>query len=158
MHSIFKWQKINFQTSQFNHFAFCCKSMTYGGHNVAKVFFFTCPTNPIWVWVQRIPSFFLYYCKQKYGHHLCEAWGFMLQNQGNMPWWHWQNVSPPVADGPVHGHICIWNLNTKAITHETWHTTPGDWRQRHGAIDTIIDPLPETIPSYAWPRDTWHLV
>ena len=86
MHSIFKWQKINFQTSQFNHFAFCCKSMTYGGHNVAKVFFFTCPTNPIWVWVQRIPSFFLYYCKQKYGHHLCKAWGFMLQNQENMPW------------------------------------------------------------------------
>ena len=87
MHSIFKWQKINFQTSQFNHFAFCCKSMTYGGHNVAKVFFFTCLNNPIWVWVQRIPSFFLHYSKQKYGHHLCKAWGFMLQNQGYMPWW-----------------------------------------------------------------------
>ena len=94
MHSIFKWQKINFQTSQFNHFAFCCKSMTYGGHNVAKVFFFTCPTNPIWVWVQRIPSFFLYYCKQKFYNHFCKAWGFMLQNQGNMPLarpiWQWQ--------------------------------------------------------------------
>ena len=87
MFSLFKWQKINFQTSQFNHFAFCCKSMTYGGHNVAKVFFFTCPTNPIWVWVQRIPSFFLSYCKQKFYHHFCKAWGFMLQSQGNMPWW-----------------------------------------------------------------------
>ena len=87
MLSIFKWQKINFQTSQFNHFAFCCKSMTSSGHDVVKVFFFTCPTDPIWVWVQRIPSFFLYYCKQKYYTHFCMAWGFMLQNQGNMPWW-----------------------------------------------------------------------
>ena len=30
---------------------------------------------------------------------------------------------------------------------------PGDWR--HGATDTVIDPLPETIPSQACPRDTW---
>ena len=87
MLSIFKWQKINFQTSQFNHFAFCCKSTTSSSHDVVKVFFFTHPTNPIWVWVQRIPSFFLYYCKQKYYTHFCMAWGFMLQNQGNMPWW-----------------------------------------------------------------------
>ena len=87
MHSIFKWQKINFQTSQFNHFAFCCKSMTSSGHDVVKVFFFTCPTDPIWVWVQRIPSFFMYYCKQKFYNHSSKAWGFMLQNQGNMPWW-----------------------------------------------------------------------
>ena len=86
MLSIFKWQKINFQTSQFNHFAFCCKSMTSSSHDVVKVFFFTHPTNPIWVWVQRIPSFFLYYCKQKFYNHFCKAWGFMLQNQGNMPW------------------------------------------------------------------------
>ena len=87
MFSLFKWQKIDFQTSQFNHFAFCCKSMTSSGHDVVKVFFFTCPTDPIWVWVQRIPSFFLYYCKQKFYNHFCKAWGFMLQNQGNMPWW-----------------------------------------------------------------------
>ena len=86
MFSLFKWQKINFQTSQFNHFAFCRKSMTSSGHDVVKVFFFTCPTDPIWVWVQRIPSFFLYYCKQKFYNHFCKAWGFMLQNQGNMPW------------------------------------------------------------------------
>ena len=102
MHSIFKWQKINFQTSQFNHFAFCRKSMTSSGHDVVKVFFFTCPTDPIWVWVQRIPSFFLYYCKQKFYNHFCKAWGFMLQNQGNMPWWpitgsgHVQNCPIPV--------------------------------------------------------------
>ena len=87
MFSLFKWQKINFQTSQFNHFAFCRKSMTSSGHDIVKVFFFTRPTNPIWwVWVQRIPSFFLYYCKQKFYNHFCKAWGFMLQNQGNMPW------------------------------------------------------------------------
>ena len=86
MFSLFKWQKINFQTSQFNHFAFCCKSMTSSGHYVVKVFFFTCPTDPIWEWVQRIPSFFLYYCKQKFYNHFWKAWGFMLQNQGNMPW------------------------------------------------------------------------
>ena len=87
MFSLFKWQKINFKTSQFNNFAFCRKSMTYDGHNVVKVFFATRPTNPIWVWVQRIPSFFLYYCKKKFYNHFCKAWGFMLQNQGNMPWW-----------------------------------------------------------------------
>ena len=87
MFSLFKWQKINFKTSQFNNFAFCRKSMTYDGHNVVKVFFATRPTNPIWVWVQRIPSFFMYYCKQKFYNHFCKAWGFMLPNQGNMPWW-----------------------------------------------------------------------
>ena len=87
MFSLFRWQKINFKTSQFNHFAFWRKSMTYDGRNVVKVFFATCPTNPIWVWVQRIPSFFMYYCKQKFYNHFCKAWGFMLQNQGNMPWW-----------------------------------------------------------------------
>jgi len=86
VYSIFRWQKINFKTSQFNHFAFWRKSMTYDGHYVAKVFFVTRPTNPIWVRVQRISSFFLSYCKQKFYHHFCKAWGFMLQNQGNMPW------------------------------------------------------------------------
>ena len=78
MYSIFRWQKINFKTSQFNHFAFCRKSMTHNGHNVAKVFFATRPTNPIWVRVQRISSFFLSYCKQKFYHHFCKAWGFIL--------------------------------------------------------------------------------
>ena len=98
MFSLFKWQKINFQTSQFNHFAFCRKSMTSSGHDVVKVFFFTCPTDPIWVWVQRIPSFFLYYCKQKFYNHFCKAWGFMLQNQGNMPWWY-ICISPQILAG-----------------------------------------------------------
>ena len=92
MHSISKWQKIIFQTSQFNHFAFCRKSMTSSGHDIVKVFFFTRPPNPIWVWVQRIPSFFLYYCKQKFYNHFCKAWGFMLQNLGNMPWWYTVNT------------------------------------------------------------------
>ena len=87
MHSISKWQKINFKTSQFNHFAFFRKSMTYDGHDIAKAFFATHSTNPIWVRVQRISSFFLSYCKQKFYHHLCKGWGFMLQYQGNMPWW-----------------------------------------------------------------------
>ena len=64
--------------------------MTSSSHDVVKVFFFTCPTDPIWVWVQRIPSIFLYYCKQKFYNHFCKAWGFMLQNQGNMPWCDWR--------------------------------------------------------------------
>ena len=90
MLSIFKWQKINFQTSQFNHFAFCCKSMTSSSHDVVKVFFFTHPTNPIWVWVQRIPSFFMYYCKQnkRLCPHHC-AWCLSTRSETSslmFPW------------------------------------------------------------------------
>ena len=109
MYSISRWQKINFKTSQFNHFAFCRKSMTYDGHNVAKVFFVTCPTNPIWVRVQRIPSFFLSYCKQKYYNHFCKGWGFMLQNQGNMPWW-----------------MCVWMVATAPTTSNDALTRPSN--------------------------------
>ena len=107
MFSLFRWQKIIFKTSQFNHFAFCRKSTTYDGHNVVKIFFATRPTNPIWVWVQRIPSFFLYYCKQKFYNHFCKAWGFMLQNQGNMPWWGTAHHGPLHATSshlPFHHH------------------------------------------------------
>ena len=60
MFSLFRWQKINFKTSQFNHFAFCRKSMTHDGY-VVKVFFATCSTNPIWVWVQ-IRGYLHFFC------------------------------------------------------------------------------------------------
>ena len=129
MYSISKWQKINFKTSQFNNFAFCRKSMTYDGHNVAKVFFATRPTNPIWVRVQRIPSFFLSYCKQKFYHHFCKAWGFMLQNQGNMPWC-----------------IGIFKLNTHfKLTFCVMRSVK--WRQKYPNISSWYSSLPQTSPS-----------
>ena len=136
MYSILKWQKINFKTSQFNHFEFCRKSMTYDNHNVAKVFFFTHPTNPIWVWVQRIPSFFLYYCKQKYYTHFCMAWGFMLQNQGNMPWC--SNKLKVISHS---GLLQSWTTVSMIFTNNVQNPLDAVWTFLNSALLCSIDHL-----------------